>query len=129
MFHGVRSYETQDAKAEDILLDIKGVALNIILYLIPAAFVFTKSKTLGILFFIVCLLYNLWEECVHLYSHKSSNIFLKKLGFFTRLKEHHRVHHYIYNSNYGIGSTLWDVVFRTKRSADKELESKMSKPD
>lgn len=120
IFHGIKSYEDKDAKSEDILSDFRGILLNIILYLLPAAIIFIQNKIFGVVFLVVCSLYNLWEECVHLYSHKSSNIFLGKFFIFKRLKEHHKVHHYIYNSNYGIGSTFWDIVFRTKRIADKE---------
>lgn len=127
IFHGIKSYEPKDAKSEDILLDAKGILLNAVLYLLPAAVLFTKNKMFGVMFLAVCFLYNIWEECVHLYSHKSTNSFLERLELFKSLKEHHRVHHYIYNSNYGIGSTLWDVVFITKRSADKEQEARILK--
>jgi sterol desaturase/sphingolipid hydroxylase (fatty acid hydroxylase superfamily) len=127
IFHGVRSYEAENVQKEDILLDAKGILLNGVLYLLPSFVVFTQNKGLGVLFIAVCFFYNLWEECVHFYSHKSSNIFLEKLELFKRLKEHHRVHHYIYNSNYGIGTELWDVVFRTKKTADGKLEAKMIK--
>lgn len=127
IFHGIKSYEYEAAKSEDILLDLKGILLNATLYLIPTSIVFLQNKLLGVLFFIVCFLYNLWEECVHFYSHKSAKVFLEKFQLFIKLKEHHRVHHYIYNSNYGIGSTLWDVVFNTKRKADIKLELKMAK--
>lgn len=127
IFHGVKSYEIDNAKAEDILLDAKGILLNGSLYLIPASIILYENKFNGILFFVFCLLYNLWEEYVHLYSHKSSNVFIEKLKIFKRLKEHHRVHHYIYNSNYGIGTTLWDIVFRTKKLADKRREAIMSR--
>ncbi len=125
IFHGIKSYEAKEGKREDILLDAKGILLNGILYMLPSIVVFMQNKLLGCIFFAICFLYNLWEECVHLYSHKSANIFLERLEVFKRLKEHHRVHHYIYNSNYGIGSTLWDIVFRTKKLADREREARM----
>lgn len=127
IFHGIKSYEAEDAKSEDILLDVKGIALNGVLYLLPSALIFGRNRTFGVLFLVVCFLYNLWEECVHLYSHKTAKVFLEKLQVFKKLKEHHRVHHYIYNSNYGIGSTFWDVIFRTKKIADKEREARTLK--
>ncbi|WP_423739195.1 sterol desaturase family protein [Clostridium thermarum] len=70
------------------------------------------------LFLVICYLYNFWEEFIHLYFHKKSNLFIIKLNLFKHLKEHHRVHHYIYNSNYGIGTTLWDYVLGTKKHAE-----------
>lgn len=127
IFHGIKSYELEEAKSQDILLDVKGILLNSLLYLLPATIIFTQSKIFGIIFLVVCYLYNLWEECVHFYSHKSAKVFFEKFELFKKLKEHHRVHHYIYNSNYGIGSTLWDALLRTKKRADKELEAKMAK--
>jgi sterol desaturase/sphingolipid hydroxylase (fatty acid hydroxylase superfamily) len=129
IFHGLKSYEIKDAKSEDILLNAKGILLNCALYLLPATAIFMQNKTFGILFLAVCFLYNLWEEYVHLYSHKSANMFFEQLEVFKKLKEHHRVHHYIYNSNFGIGTTLWDVVFRTKKLADRGREARMGKLD
>ncbi|ERI94418.1 fatty acid hydroxylase family protein [Clostridiales bacterium oral taxon 876 str. F0540] len=125
LFHGVKSYQIKEAKSEDILLDAKGILTNIVLYVIPSAVLFMQSKIYGILFLIVCLIYNVWEECVHFYSHKITNTFLEQNRLFKRLKEHHRVHHYIYNSNYGIGSTIWDIVFRTKKLADRRWEERI----
>lgn len=127
IFHGVRSYDAENVQKEDILLDAKGILLNGVLYLLPSIIVFTQNKGVGVLFVAVCFLYNLWEEYVHFCSHKSSNVFLERFQLFKRLKEHHRVHHYIYNSNYGIGTELWDVVLRTKKAADMKLEAKMAR--
>jgi hypothetical protein len=129
IFHGIKSYEDEAAKSEDILLDAKGLLINGSIYLLPASLIFMSNRMLGFTFALVCFLYNFWEECVHLYSHRSSNTFLERVNIFKRLKEHHRVHHYIYNSNYGIGSTIWDIIFRTKRTADREREARMAKND
>lgn len=125
LFHGVKSYQFKEAKSEDILLDAKGILMNIVLYLVPSVSIFMRSKIYGILFFVICFVYNMWEECVHFYSHKTTNMFLEKTEPFKRLKEHHRVHHYIYNSNYGIGSTIWDIMFGTKKLADKKWEERI----
>lgn len=115
IFHGLKSYELDEVISSDVLSTFGEILRNAAFYFPPATLFFINEKYLGILFFIVCLLYNLWEEFLHLYFHKRSEVFITKYKMFQDLKEHHRVHHYIYNSNYGIGTSFWDLVFRTKR--------------
>ena len=115
IFHGLKSYELEKAKTSDILSSFWEILRNVCLYLPPTLLVFIKSRGLGIIFLSVCILYNAWEEVLHLYFHKKTNIFIVKFKVFKTLKEHHRIHHCIYNSNYGIGTSFWDIVFKTKR--------------
>ena len=115
IFHGLKSYELEKVKASDVLSSCSEILRNIILYLPPALFIFMKSRALGSLFLTLCILYNIWEEILHLYFHKKSKLFIANFIIFKALKEHHRIHHYIYNSNYGIGTSFWDLVFKTKK--------------
>jgi hypothetical protein len=115
IFHGLKSYELEEVNIYDILSSVGELMRNGVLYLPPSLIIFLQNKPMGIIFLLICYLYNLWEEFLHLYFHKTSNIFIIKLRFFRNLKEHHRVHHYIYNSNYGIGTSFWDYIFKTKK--------------
>jgi len=127
IFHGIKSYEAEDGKPEDIISGFKDNLEIGIVYLLPAVMLFNQNIIYLLLFVVVCFLYNFWGERVHLYSHISKNGFIERLEVFKKLKEHHRVHHYIYYSNYGVGTTFWDRVFRTKKAADKEYEVRVAK--
>ncbi|GFP78202.1 sterol desaturase family protein [Clostridium fungisolvens] len=114
VFHGIDSYELEVIDKETVLSSFGEILRNIVLYLPLAIAIFMKSRFLGILFLIVCIIYNLWEEFVHYYFHKKNKqLFVFKLKLFKKLKEHHRIHHYMYRYNFGIGTSLWDVIFRT----------------
>jgi sterol desaturase/sphingolipid hydroxylase (fatty acid hydroxylase superfamily) len=115
VFHGIKSYQLDEINRGDVLLNTEELMRNALFYLVPAIPIFMLNKTLGIVFFSVSFLYNVWEEFVHLNFHKKTDIFIVNLKFFQNLKEHHRVHHYIYNSNFGIGTSFWDIMFRTKK--------------
>jgi sterol desaturase/sphingolipid hydroxylase (fatty acid hydroxylase superfamily) len=114
-FHGQKSYEIKDFDAYEIISDAKEIFRNIVLYLPLAVIIFNFKSLGGIIFFLACVVYSLWSEYLHLSFHKSTGGIFKGLGLFKKLKEHHRIHHYVYNSNYGIGSSFWDKVFRTKK--------------
>ncbi len=46
--------------------------------------------------------------------HHSIHHFNFRFAWFRRLKVHHKVHHAAENTNYGVLTTFWDVIFRTK---------------
>lgn len=115
IFHGISSYELEEIDKTTVLSSAGEILRNVVLYSPAAAAVFINNKALGILFLAVCMLYNAWEELLHFYFHKKSDMFLEKLKIFQALKEHHRVHHYMYQYNFGIGSDFWDFIFRTKK--------------
>ncbi|MBU5592255.1 sterol desaturase family protein [Clostridium sp. MSJ-4] len=114
-FHGIKSYQLSKVNSVDVVSSKKYILSNILLALPISLIISTLNIYLGILFITISIVYTLWVEYLHYYFHKSNNARLEKLKFFQRLKEHHRVHHYIYNSNYGMATRFWDKVFRTKR--------------
>jgi sterol desaturase/sphingolipid hydroxylase (fatty acid hydroxylase superfamily) len=116
VFHGIESYELEVVAKETVLSSFGEILRNILLYLPVAIAIFIKNNFLGILFLVVCIVYNLWEEFVHYYFHKKDEkLFVLKLKLFKKLKEHHRVHHYMYRYNFGIGTSFWDVLFKTSK--------------
>lgn len=118
VFHGIDSYELEVVDKETVLSSLGEILRNIILYLPLAIGIFINNKFLGVLFLIVCIIYNMWEEFVHYYFHKKDEeLFVLKLRLFKRLKEHHRVHHYMYGYNFGIGTRFWDVILKTIKKA------------
>lgn len=66
------------------------------------------------LIFVSGMLYLIWVEYVHYLFHSPRGTLLEKLTLFKMIKEHHRAHHIQFNGNYGIGSTLFDHILRTK---------------
>ncbi|QAA32499.1 sterol desaturase family protein [Clostridium manihotivorum] len=117
VYHGIESYELEEIEKDTVLSSIGEILRNVALYLPVAIAIFIYSKAFGVLFLIVCIAYNMWEEFVHFYFHKKNKLFIEELKFYRNLKEHHRVHHYAYMYNYGIGTSFWDIVFRTKKKA------------
>jgi len=61
------------------------------------------------------VLYLLWVEWVHYLFHSPKGSYIEKLTLFQSLKEHHHIHHLEFKINYGIGSSLMDYIFRTKK--------------
>jgi sterol desaturase/sphingolipid hydroxylase (fatty acid hydroxylase superfamily) len=115
IFHGIKSYELKEVNADEILSDWKEMLLKISPMIPISILIFVNNMPLGILFILVSILYSLWSEYLHLSFHRSNTIFFARYEFFKKLKEHHRVHHYIYSTNYGIGTTFWDIVLKTKK--------------
>lgn len=115
LYHGLESYELEQVDKFTILSGFWEIMRNVLLYLPAALLIAVNSLKYGILFFIVCLIYNGWEELLHFYFHKKSEVFLERLKLFKALKEHHKVHHYMYQYNFGIGSSFWDIIFKTKK--------------
>lgn len=115
IFHGIKSYELSEVNADDIVSSKKYIFSNIAFTFPLIALIFVYNKFYAILFLAISFVYTLWQECLHYYYHKDTHNILQGFKFFQRLKEHHRIHHYIYNTNYGLACRLWDVVFRTKK--------------
>lgn len=114
-FHGSKTYQSKYITPKDVISNKKYILSNILPAIPLSLIIFTINQGLGVLFIITSISYTLWVEYVHYYFHKSENSLLESLKFFQNLKEHHRIHHCIYNTNYGIASRFWDKVFRTKK--------------
>ncbi len=64
--------------------------------------------------YVTALVYLIWVEVVHYLFHSPSGYKFENLNIFQLLKEHHHQHHIRFKINYGIGSTFFDHLFRTK---------------
>jgi sterol desaturase/sphingolipid hydroxylase (fatty acid hydroxylase superfamily) len=53
------------------------------------------------------------NDRAHYYVHVSPNK-LEKFGWFRKMREYHLKHHVEETSNYGVLSSIWDRVFKTK---------------
>ncbi|MBC2581935.1 sterol desaturase family protein [Clostridium sp. DJ247] len=115
IFHGIKSYEFNEPNPEDIISSKKDILITVAFSLPIVLIIFIQNKLFAVLFLLTSFVYNLWGEYVHFCFHRTNNNILDKFTFFKKLKEHHRVHHYNYNTNYGIASRFWDIVFGTKK--------------
>lgn len=80
---------------------ILGTAFFFLFYLVLAdmAFPFFSGFMWGYLYYLL----------IHYYQHKIS-----KPHFLKKLHAHHVIHHYIEpNSNFGVSTRLWDIIFGT----------------
>lgn len=71
----------------------------------------------GFFFMGLCGLYFLTYELFHTIYHLPMNHFVFRLKLFRSLRQHHLIHHdqrYMNTHNFGIITTIWDRVFRTR---------------
>ena len=115
IFHPKNSYADKTANKEEIFSGKLYVISNAVLYFPVALIVASQSRFLGSLFFMVAFSYTIWIEVVHLFFHKPSGMFFERNILFKKLKEHHKVHHDVYDANYGIGSSVWDWILGSKK--------------
>lgn len=114
-FNGKISFEDKNANNRDILSGSKYNLVNIILSspIIIASFLI--SPFLGIYSFVICSAYIFWIEYMHLTFHKPKNSKIEETILYKSIKKHHKVHHELYNNNYGIGSSTWDLLLCTNK--------------
>lgn len=114
-FDGEISYSKKDTKFRTIASGERYVILNILLYSPLGIIITFINSSLGIIYFASAIIYTMWVEFVHYYFHTGKKMLLDDFKFYKLLKEHHRIHHVLYNFNYGIGSSIWDRILRTKK--------------
>jgi sterol desaturase/sphingolipid hydroxylase (fatty acid hydroxylase superfamily) len=69
------------------------------------------------LYYLVACSYYLVYEFVHFVCHQPENSFLRKLPVLKYLAAHHQKHHnrrLMGQANFGIVTTFWDYMFKTK---------------
>ncbi len=114
-FHGRKTYEVADASYKDIVSNIVYIIFSWLPCGIIGFTMYPQFPKLGTLFATIGFLYLLWVETVHYLFHKPHYYFIEDGPIFKKLKEHHRIHHIYYKTNFGIGSTLWDIILKTKK--------------
>lgn len=114
MFHGKTSYEHAEASYKDIVSNLGYITTSWLPAGLIGFIIIPYDSTLGVLFATTGLLYLIWVECSHYLFHKPHHFFIEKLYIFKQLKEHHRLHHIHYQTNFGIGSSVWDVILKTQ---------------
>jgi sterol desaturase/sphingolipid hydroxylase (fatty acid hydroxylase superfamily) len=62
-------------------------------------------------------LYGVWHHVSH-HSRMGSS----SLRFAQRLRAHHRIHHHMPGTNYGVTTSLWDHLFRTHYKAKRQVD-------
>ncbi|KPU43318.1 fatty acid hydroxylase superfamily protein [Oxobacter pfennigii] len=114
-FSGKTSFEVPDARLQDIMPSYMYLFIKASLYYILSVIWFIDNISQGILFFATTLIYALWTEYIHLHFHKPDGKAIENLRIFKFLKENHRKHHMDNTIYYGIGSHIWDILFRTDK--------------
>lgn len=111
------TFTVETFELDEVFSGFLYLLLNILLYLPFAVIISNYSLGLGLTFLVAGIIYTFWIEVVHYYFHNKDGERFEKLRLFAYLKNNHRIHHALYNFNFGIGSNLWDILLSTKRKS------------
>lgn len=114
-YHGEICYSKPGAPWNDIASSPAYIIANIALYAPLSIMAYFASVPFGSAFTMTAIAYTMWIEVAHYMYHAPLKTFIERTDVFRKIKEHHRIHHVVYNSNYGIGSSVWDRIFGTKK--------------
>lgn len=114
-FHGKRTYENTDASYKDIVSSGWYILASLLPCLIITAITYQANTLYALIFSSVSGCYLLWVEVSHYLFHKPHKYFIERFTFFKRIKQHHKIHHTYYQTNFGIGSSFWDYLLKTKK--------------
>lgn len=107
-------YEDTSQTAKDIVSAPAYIFASSLLALTLTIFFMVLQPTTAYLIYLSALVYLIGLEYLHFLFHSPKKIWIEKMVLFLLLKEHHHLHHIHFNINYGIGSTLYDYILRTK---------------
>jgi len=114
-FHGRSTYENMDTSYKDIVSNIWYILASWLPCLLISALFYSLNSYYAIIFSLTSAIYLTWVEVGHYLFHKPHDYFIERFSFFKLIKEHHKIHHTYYQSNFGIGSSVWDYLLKTKK--------------
>lgn len=102
-----------------ILFNITGLIFFVLVVggSLSLGFGFFLGADYGLFFMGLCGLYFLTYELFHTIYHLPARHSVFKIKFIKDLRDHHLAHHdqrYMNTHNFGIITSIWDRVFRTK---------------
>lgn len=114
-FHGKRTYENMDTTYKDIVSNIWYILASWLPCLLVGSAIYRINTLYGVIFTSTGGLYLIWVEVGHYLFHKPHGYFIEGFTLFKDIKEHHKIHHTYYQNNFGIGSSVWDYLLKTKK--------------
>lgn len=121
-----RNMERKELNDTYMILFPPSVVLFLIFIFYPVCasfFWLLFGKNVGIVYYSVSCFYFLVYEIVHFCAHTDEQSFCYKMPILGSLCKHHRIHHnpvYMSDKNFGIVTTLWDHIFKTRISSLSE---------
>lgn len=109
-----KKYEDPSQKVKDIMSAPSYIFSSSLLTLITTIVWTIVSTEPAYTIYVYGLIYLIGLEYFHYLFHSPKKIWIEKTTLFQMLKEHHHLHHIHFNSNFGIGSTLFDHLLKTK---------------
>ena len=103
----------QDVKFKDVASSLGYILSNILIIAIICIPIYLYNNYLMYLTLLFSSLYIVWVEWIHFMFHSSKNYFFKKYKIFKNLRNHHYIHHQVFNKNFNIGSNIWDKFLKT----------------
>lgn len=113
-FKGDESFENSKMNIKDIMSSPGYIFITSSLALILTITLSFSFGLISLWIYISSVVYDLWLEFAHFLFHSPKKTKFETSKFFLLLKEHHRTHHGKLKYNYGIGSTFYDYLFKTK---------------
>lgn len=114
LFHGRSTFENPSRLRRDILSSPGYIFFSWLPTGLLSILIYAIQPLYGLLFGLTGGFYLAWVESSHYLFHKPQALFIEKSRIYQQLKLHHKIHHIYYNTNYGIGSSLWDHILHTK---------------
>lgn len=108
------NYEDPKQKIKDIISNPGYIFASSLLSLVVMIIFIAMNQQSAYWIYIWAVFYLLWLEGVHYLFHSPKKIWIEKTALFQSLKHHHHLHHIHFKVNYGIGSTFFDYILRTK---------------
>jgi len=108
------NYEDPKYKIKDIVSNPGYIFVSSLLALTVTIIFLLMNQPTAFWIYIWAVFYLLWLEGVHYLFHSPKKIWIEKTALFQSLKHHHHLHHIHFKVNYGIGSTFFDYILRTK---------------
>lgn len=113
-FKGDQSFENNKMNLKDIMSSPGYIFITSSPALILTVLFYFNFGLISLWLYFFSIAYDLWLEFVHYLFHSPKRTKFETSKFFLLLKENHRVHHEKFKYNYGIGSTFYDYIFKTK---------------
>ena len=109
-------FRDSQADPEDILAAGDYIIFQIIFSIPIIALLWLANKFSALLILATAIAYISWVEVIHLHFHYPTGSNIEKLDLFKTLQWHHKIHHRSQQTNFGVGTSLWDYIFSTKQN-------------
>lgn len=108
----------RDSQADpvEILASCDYIIFQILILVPVLGLLWLADQFSALLVLATAIAYISWVEVIHLHFHYPTGAKIEKIDLFKTLQWHHKIHHRYQESNFGVGTSLWDYIFATKQT-------------